>query len=136
MHFSLAPLLKAAPVIQLHAFLALAALVVGAVQLIGPKGTLPHRVVGYLWAGLMLVIAASSLGIHTIRQFGPWSVIHILSVLVLVTVPVAVWRARRHQVQKHRSAMISLYVFALVVAGAFTLLPGRIMHDVFFAATR
>jgi uncharacterized membrane protein len=35
-------------------------------------------------------------------------------------------------VKQHRSAMISLYLFALIGAGVFTLLPGRIMHEVVF----
>jgi uncharacterized membrane protein len=40
--------------------------------------------------------------------------------------------ARRHHVGNHRFAMISLFAGALVIAGAFTLLPGRIMHRVVF----
>ncbi len=43
---SLAPLLNAAPAIQVHGFAALAAFVLGAVQLAAPKGTLPHRTLG------------------------------------------------------------------------------------------
>ena len=45
--------LDASPVIQLHALAALAALLLGAVQLFGPKGSLPHRWLGLVWAGLM-----------------------------------------------------------------------------------
>lgn len=40
---SLTPLLDAAPAIPLHAFAAMAAFVLGTVQLAAPKGTLPHR---------------------------------------------------------------------------------------------
>ncbi len=40
--------------------------------------------------------------------------------------------ARRGNIRRHGSAMASLFVGALVVAGAFTLLPGRIMHRVVF----
>jgi uncharacterized membrane protein len=46
--------------------------------------------------------------------------------------PLGVMRARRHQVEKHRWAMIGLFTGALVIAGVFTLLPGRIMHEVVF----
>jgi uncharacterized membrane protein len=49
---TLSPLLNAAPVIQIHAFAAIAAFVVGAIQLSAPKGTIPHRLVGWLWAVL------------------------------------------------------------------------------------
>ena len=129
---SLGPLLSAPPPIPWHAFAALAALALGGAQLALPKGTTRHRVMGYAWAALMLVIAASSLWIQQIRLIGPFSPIHILSIIVLITVPLAVWHAHRHRVAKHRRVMISLYVFALIGAGVFTLLPGRIMHAVVF----
>ncbi|TRC99851.1 DUF2306 domain-containing protein [Mesorhizobium sp. WSM4303] len=129
---SLGPLLSAPPPIPWHAFAALAALTIGGAQLALPKGTARHRVMGYAWAALMLVIAISSFWIQQIRLIGPFSPIHILSILVLITVPLAVWHAHRHRVAKHRRVMISLYVFALIGAGVFTLLPGRIMHAVVF----
>ena len=129
---SLGPLLSAPPPIPWHAFAALAALAIGATQLALPKGTTRHRVVGYAWAALMLGIAISSFWIQQIRLIGPFSPIHILSILVLITVPLAVWHGHRHRVTKHRKVMISLYVFALIGAGVFTLLPGRIMHAVVF----
>ncbi|MER8432185.1 DUF2306 domain-containing protein [Mesorhizobium caraganae] len=129
---SLGPLLSAPPPIPWHAFAALAALAMGGAQLALPKGTTRHRVMGYAWAALMLVIAISSFWIQQIRLIGPFSPIHILSIIVLITVPLAVWHAHRHRVAKHRRVMISLYVFALIGAGVFTLLPGRVMHAVVF----
>ena len=44
----------------------------------------------------------------------------------------AVLAARRHNVLRHRRAMLGIFLGALVVAGLFTLLPGRIMHAVVF----
>jgi uncharacterized membrane protein len=129
---SLAPLLSASPVIQVHAFAAMAAFALGLVQFAAPKGTLPHRTIGWVWVILMMVIAASSFWIHGYRTIGPFSPIHGLSILTLVMVPVAVLHARRHRVANHRGAMISIFIGALVVAGAFTFLPGRIMHAVAF----
>jgi uncharacterized membrane protein len=129
---SLAPLLDAAPAIPLHAFAAMTAFVLGVVQLAAPKGTLPHRTLGWIWVGLMLAVAVSSFWIHQIRLVGPWSPIHLLSILVLVSVPLGVWRAHRHQVRDHRLIMISVFSGALVIAGLFTLAPGRIMHAVVF----
>lgn len=126
------PLLTAPPPIPWHAFAAVAALAIGGTQLALPKGTARHRVLGYVWAALMLVIAVSSFWIQQIRLIGPFSPIHILSILVIVTAPLAVWYAHTHKVAAHRSAMIKLYLFALVGAGIFTLLPGRIMHAVVF----
>jgi uncharacterized membrane protein len=128
----LAPLLDAAPQIPLHAFAAMAAFAVGVVQLAAPKGTLPHRTLGWIWVVLMLIVAASSFWIHQIRVLGPWSPIHLLSIFTLVIVPIGVWRAHRHDVAGHRRTMVLTFCGALVIAGLFTLLPGRIMHAVIF----
>jgi uncharacterized membrane protein len=129
---SLAPLLDAAPIIQVHAFAAMTAFALGIVQLSAPKGTLPHRTVGWIWAGLMLVVAISSFWIHGLRWIGPFSPIHGLSIFTLVMLPLAVMHAHRHQVDRHRRAMMGLFTGALVIAGAFTFYPGRIMHAVVF----
>ena len=122
---SLAPLLNARPAIQLHAFAALAAFAIGAVQLAAPKGTLPHRTIGWIWVLLMVIVAATSFWIHDLRVWGPWSPIHLLSIFTLATLPLAVMHARRN-------AMIAIFTGALLVAGLFTLMPGRIMHAVVF----
>jgi len=129
---SLAPLLNAAPAIPLHAFAAMAAFVLGVIQFTAPKGTLPHRTIGWIWVSLMLAVALSSFWIHQIKLWGPWSPIHLLSIFTLVMIPLGVWFAHRHQVTGHRRVMIGIFSGALVVAGLFTLLPGRIMHAVIF----
>ena len=129
---TLAPLLAASAVIQCHAFAAIAAFALGAVQLAAPKGTIPHRLFGWLWASLMLAVILTSFFIHEIRLWGPFSPIHLLSVATLIILPLAVLRARRHQVERHRRAMTGLFVGALAIAGVFTFLPGRIMHEVLF----
>src|SRR5260370_16854138 len=76
---SFAPLLDAAPAIPFHAFAAMAAFVLGLVQFAAPKGTLPHRTIGWIWVGLMAVGAVSSFWIHQIRLFGPSGPIHLSS---------------------------------------------------------
>ena len=129
---SLTPLLDAAPAVSLHALAAMSAFVLGLVQFAAPKGTLPHRTVGWVWVLLMLAVAISSFWVHQIRLVGPWSPIHLISIYVLIMLPLAVWRAHRHQVSEHRRAMIVIFSGALVVAGLFTLLPGRVMHAVAF----
>jgi uncharacterized membrane protein len=129
---SLTPLLNAAPEVQIHAFAAITAFALGLVQLSAPKGTLPHRTLGWVWVVLMLVISASSFLLHGIRMWGPWSPIHILSVFTPVMLVLAVLAARGHRVRAHRIMMTSLFAGALVLAGLFTLVPGRIMHSVVF----
>jgi uncharacterized membrane protein len=66
--------------------------------------------------------------------WGEWSPIHLLAIFTLIMLPVAVLAAHRHDVRSHRRAMIGLFVGALLIAGLFTLVPGRIMHAVVFGA--
>jgi len=129
---SLAPLLDAAPAIPLHAFAAMAAFALGIVQFTAPKGTLPHRTLGWIWVALMALVAISSFWIHQIRLLGPWSPIHLLSIFTPIMLVLGVFYARRHNVRGHRITMISIFAGALVVAGLFTFVPGRIMHAVVF----
>jgi uncharacterized membrane protein len=129
---NLAPLTNAPFVIQLHAYAALAAFVLGAVQLARVKGTTQHRALGYTWVGLMLVVAISSFWIHDMRVWGPWSPIHLLSIFTLTMLPLGVHYARRHNVTGHKRTMFGIFAGALIIAGIFTLAPGRIMHRVLF----
>jgi uncharacterized membrane protein len=126
------PLLRADLAVQVHAFAALTAFALGLVQFAAPKGTLPHRTIGWLWVALMLIVSISAFFIHELRMWGPWSPIHLLAIFTLIMLPLAVLRAKRHQVAQHKRAMISLFAGALLIAGLFTLLPGRIMHAVMF----
>ena len=118
--------------IQIHAFAALAAFLLGLVQLARLKGTHTHRLIGYTWVGLMLFVAVSSFFIHELRHWGSFSFIHLLSIFTLAMLPLGIYFARRHNVVGHRKTMLGLFFGALVVAGAFTLLPGRILGRVVF----
>ena len=129
---SLAPLLAADPEIRLHALAAIAAFALGAVQLVRPKGTPSHRALGWAWVALMAAVALSSIFVNTTCTFGPFSWIHLLTLLTLISLPYGVIAARRHNVRGHAITMITLFVGALVIAGGFTFVPGRIMHDVAF----
>ena len=121
---SLTPLLEAPGTIPLHAFATMAAFALGIVQFAAPKGTLPHRTIGWIWVLLMFAVAISLVG--------PFSPIHLLSIFAPVMLVLAVLHARRHNVSGHRKAMTSIFFGALVAAGLFTFLPGRIMHAVVF----
>src|SRR5262245_53665102 len=129
---SLAPLLNAPLAIQLHAFAAMSAFALGLVQFSAPKGTLRHRTVGFIWLARMLTVAISSFWIHEIRLMGPWSPIHLISIYVLIMIPVAIYYARNHNVRGHSRTVIGMFLGGLVIAGLFTLVPGRIMHAVAF----
>ncbi|WP_443748814.1 DUF2306 domain-containing protein [Asticcacaulis solisilvae] len=131
---NLAPAMHVSPVIQIHLLAALMAFVIATIQIFGPKGTGLHRTLGWIWVVLMFTVAGSSLFIHLINPHGPggFSFIHILSGLVLVMLPLMVYAARRHNVNLHRRIATNLYVGALIIAGVFTFLPGRLMWQMFF----
>lgn len=129
---TLEPLLTASPIIQIHAYAAMAALLTGGAILFLPKGNARHRTLGRAWVGLMVVVAASSFGIWEIRMFGLFSPIHLFSAVVLYALYKGVEHIRARRVGQHRRTMQTLYVASLVVSGVFTLAPGRIMHKVVF----
>ncbi len=127
---TLEPLLQASPAIQIHTAAALSAFALGVVQFAAPKGTLPHRTVGWVWVVLMTIVCVSAFFIHQLRTWGEWSPIHLLAIFTLIMLPLAVMHARKHQVASHKRAMTGIFVGALVIAGIFTFWPGRIMYDV------
>jgi uncharacterized membrane protein len=128
---TLAPRLKAPVVIPFHAALAFAAIFLGAAQFLAPKRALPHRCAVGL--GHSDDARRRKLALHPYDpDVGPWSPIHPLSLFTLAVVPVAVWRARRHDAGTHRQAMIWIFTLALVATEQFTLAPGRIMNELVF----
>ena len=132
---ALQPLLSASPAIQFHAAAAITAFALGALQFWLPKGTRWHRTLGWVWVLLMAAVALSSFRIHTICTLWGFSLIHLLSILTLVSLPLAVRHARQHRIEKHAKAMKILFFAALLIAGAFTFTPGRIMYDMALGAT-
>jgi uncharacterized membrane protein len=126
------PLLARQPwVVQLHIAAALLALLLGTVQLVGIKGTGLHRLIGWTWVVAMLTVAISSLFIRQINP-GSFSLIHLLSGWTLIALPMALFAIRRGRIAPHASGMTRTFVGGLIVAGAFTFLPGRLMWEVFF----
>lgn len=118
-------------VIQLHIAAALLALLLGTVQLVGIKGTGVHRLIGWTWVVAMVTVAISSLFIRQINP-GSFSLIHLLSGWTLIALPMALFAIRRGRVARHASGMTWTFVGGLIVAGAFTFLPGRLLWEVFF----
>lgn len=124
----------AAPlVVQLHATAAIAAFFLGLFQLATRKGNARHRTLGWIWVGLMYAAATTSLFINQNPWLGPFSPIHLLSVLVIFGTPASILAARRGNIARHKAGMIQLYVFGIIVAGSFAALaPGRLLHDMLF----
>ncbi|MGJ8597656.1 DUF2306 domain-containing protein [Sulfitobacter sp.] len=94
------------------------------------KGSRYHRIMGWSWVIIMASVAISSFWTNTIRLVGPFSPIHPLSAFVLWSLFQAVTSARNHRIADHKRAMQGLAFGALLIAGAFTFLPGRLMNAV------
>ncbi len=126
------PLFATTSPIPHHAIAAFIAIILGGIQFALPKGTKVHKYVGYMWVACFVFVAISSFFINEIRVLGPFSPIHLLSILALFGVYRAISFARQKRIKAHRNIMIELYVFALIITGIFTLQPGRTMYMVFF----
>ena len=107
----------------IHLATVLPALPLGAYVLLRRKGGSAHRLLGRLWAALMVITAVST---FWLQEGGRLSFIHLFSVLTLVSVPLAVFWIRRGNVERHRRAMTNTYI-GLVVAGLFAFAPGRLL---------
>ena len=131
--FSFAPFLDASPVVQIHVAAALAALGVGSLLMLGRKGVKYHKVMGWLWVGAMAVTAVSSFFLVGLMgdSFSP---IHALSAWVLIVLPRGYQAARGKDIRRHSSRMGGMFVGAILIAGLFAFLPGRLMWSLFFAA--
>ena len=123
------------PLIAVHMTAAILAIVTGPIALWARKGRAQHprlhRAFGYAWVTLMIVTAISALFIS--GTVGPlvagFSAIHLLIPLTLGMLVLAFWFLFRGNIKGHRITMQNLYLGACVVAGGFTLLPGRFLGD-------
>jgi uncharacterized membrane protein len=121
--------------IYVHLATVLPAAVLGAWLLLRPKGSPMHRLLGKAYMSLMLVTALITLFIEA--QVGPqflshFGAIHLLSVLVIYSVPRAYFAAKAGDHRTHRSNMLGVYLGGILIAGAFTLVPGRYLNGMLF----
>jgi uncharacterized membrane protein len=117
-------------VLKVHVAAALTGLGIGILLMLRPKGNTLHRALGWAWVAAMLTTAVSSFLFAAVLK-GHLDPIHGLSAYVLLGVPMGLAAARRHDIRSHRRGMTNLFMFGLIVAGAFTFIPGRLMWRVF-----
>jgi len=132
MDFSL--LFGASAIVQTHLLFAVGAFLIGGIQLLLKKGTSLHKVLGRLWVVVMLIVSLTSFWIKKPMSSGiflGFSVIHLLSVFVLVQLIRGVHFARVGNITGHQKIMTYMYIGGLIIAGAFTFYPGRLLHQVF-----
>ena len=112
-----------------HLGTAVPAVPLGAFVLWGRKGGSIHKLLGRVWAGLMMATAISTFWLQSLA--GGFSFIHLFSVLTLVSIPLAIWNARRGNIRAHRNAMRGVY-FGLIAAGLLAAAPGRYLGELLF----
>lgn len=119
------------PLIVLHLLTAIAAVAVGPLALASRKGSPLHRAAGRVWVLLMGVTAFSALFIResSLPHLFGFTPIHLLILSTAWGLIQGVQAARRGNIAAHRRAMRLTYVSACLVAGAFTLLPGRYLGN-------
>ena len=111
------------------------AFIIATYMMLIKKGTAQHKFLGRIYMVLMLFTAMVTLFMSA--QVGPtlfdhFGFIHLLSVLVLYSVPSAYFAIKAGDVKKHKLTMIGLYIGGMLVAGGFTLVPGRFLGDLIF----
>ena len=129
--FDPTPFLNAEIAVQIHVVAAVTAFLIGVWIMAAPKGLVFHRTMGWTWVVAMGVTAISSFFIREIFE-GSFSFIHALSAWTMLGLPFAVAAACRRNIKAHRSAMVNMFVGAMLIAGLFTFLPGRTMWHIFF----
>jgi uncharacterized membrane protein len=120
--------------IATHAFSALTSLLLGGWQLFfSVKGDAVHRFAGKVWVLLMLYVSVSSFWIRELRP-GRFSLLHILSVVTIVSVILGIRDARRGNLRGHignmRGSWIGLSVaFVFAVAVPVRAIPQFVLTD-------
>ena len=125
-------------IIYAHATLALLAVPLGFYILLTKKGTKQHRILGRIWVTFLIIVSLTAIFIQTINP-GQYSWIHLLIPFTLVSLIYSIWNIKKYKKTKierykysHMYSMIGVYVGALLIAGAFTLMPGRFFHHILF----
>ena len=119
------------PQLAIHLFAAVGAFVLGPfaiwARLVGKQRPKLHRAFGYAWVTLMITTAISALFIRSqfSLSWAGFSFIHLLIPLTLTSLVTSFWALAKGNILAHRRRMITLYISACMVAGAFTLAPGR-----------
>lgn len=134
---NLAPALTAPIEIQLHLASVVPAAFIGLwLIMFSIKGKTAHRILGYAYLVLMTVTAISAIFITSAgdfpRLFG-FSPIHLFIPLTLFGVVGGLLAARKHDAARHKRAMLGMFIGAIVIAGALTFTPGRVMYNIFLA---
>ena len=125
-------------IIYAHATLALLAVPLGLFILLTKKGTRQHKMLGQIWVIFLILVSLTAIFIQAINP-GQYSWVHLFIPFTLVSLIFSIWSIKKYKKTKierykysHMYSMIGVYVGALLIAGAFTLMPGRFFHHILF----
>ena len=125
-------------IIYAHATLALLAVPLGLYILLTKKGTKQYRILGRIWVTFLIIVSLTAIFIQAINP-GQYSLIHLLMPWTIGWLIYSIWNIKKFKNTKierykfaHMYSMIGVYVGALLIAGAFTLMPGRFFHEILF----
>lgn len=118
--------------VWLHLATLAVVLAITPVMMLRRRGDNRHRLLGWIWSICLFATALVSLDMRAIND-GGFSLIHILSVLTLIGVPVLILSARRRDLQRHRSQVRAFVIGALLVAGFFTFPFDRMLGNWLFS---
>ena len=119
------------PIIAVHMTAALAALAIGPIALWARKGAVQrpkvHRAFGYAWVTLMLGAAVSAIFIrdYQLPNIAGYTPIHLFVPFTFIGLWFAFVALAQKNISRHRRIMQGLYMGGCVIAGLFTLAPGR-----------
>lgn len=130
---TLAPLLAAPLLIQLHVALGVSAFAVGAVRLICPDRDGMDRVLGWSFLALLLLTAGSAFLLPSPGK-GPslmgLTPMHAFAALAVAGAGAAVVAAQQGDRLRWRKVVTATFSGVLVMAALFELLPGRMLNTV------
>ncbi len=115
-----------------HLATVIPALPLGAYVLLSKKGGARHKQLGKIWLSLMFTTAIATVFIRNVND-GQFSWIHLFTVLTFIAVPKAIITARQGKIDAHKKHLRNFFLGSLVIAGAFTFVPGRTMWQWVFA---
>jgi uncharacterized membrane protein len=124
------------PLIAIHMTAAICAIATGPFAIWARKGAVQrpklHRAFGYAWVTLMVATAISALFIrdYQLPNVAGYTPIHLFVPFTLLGLLGAFWALAKGNITQHRQRMVSVYVGACLVAGAFTLMPQRYLGQV------
>jgi uncharacterized membrane protein len=112
--------------VAIHLLTLIPVVILTPIMFVGAKGSTTHRILGWTWCGLITATAVSTIFIRD-GETGHFSLIHIFTLMTLVSVPRILFNAKKHRVESHRWSVLGLTYGALLIAGYFAFVGNRFL---------